>query len=137
MNPVRRNLKPASILMTILVSLWVVPYQPVWAAMIGTEDILQKRNEQPARELVQHFLDREDVRQALSAQGIDPLEAKSRVESLSDAEVANLADRIESLPAGGDALGAIIGAGLLVFIILLVTDILGFTDVFPFVKKRG
>ena len=48
-----------------------------------------------------------------------------------------MADAIESLPAGGSsALGIVIGAILIVFIILLITDILGYTNVFPFTKKH-
>jgi hypothetical protein len=43
---------------------------------------------------------------------------------------------MDQLPAGGDAVGVLIGASLFVFIVLLITDILGFTDVFPFVKSR-
>jgi len=70
----------------------------------------------------------------LTAQGIDPDEAIARIESLSDHEIIAIADRIKQLPAGGDALGAIIGAALIVFLVLLVTDILGYTDIFPFVK---
>ena len=44
---------------------------------------------------------------------------------------AQLAARIDQLPAGGEG---IIGALLIVFIVLLITDILGFTKVFPFTK---
>ncbi len=51
-------------------------------------------------------------------------------------EILRVADRIPEMPAGGSALGVIIGAGLVVFIVLLVTDILGFTHVFPFVTHR-
>jgi UPF0716 family protein affecting phage T7 exclusion len=40
------------------------------------------------------------------------------------------------MPAGGDALGVVVGAAVLIFLILLVTDILGLTDIFPFVKKH-
>ena len=136
MKRVRRKLKPVSILMVMLLSMLVMPYQPVLASMVGTEQILNTEQGQAARDRVQRFLDREDVRHALMAQGIDPLEAKSRVDSLSDAEVARLSNKIEGLPAGGDVLGVLVGAALLVFIILLITDILGLTDVFTFVKKH-
>jgi len=44
-----------------------------------------------------------------------------------------LAATVDRLPAGGSAVGALIGAGVLIFIVLLITDILGFTHVFPFV----
>jgi hypothetical protein len=136
MKRVRRKLKPVSILMVMLLSMLVMPYQAVLASMVGTEQVLSAQKGQAARDRVQHFLDREDVRHALMAQGIDPLEAKSRVDSLSDAEVARLSNKIEGLPAGGDVLGVLVGAALLVFIILLITDILGLTDVFTFVKKH-
>jgi hypothetical protein len=58
------------------------------------------------------------------------------VDSLSDAEVIALADQIEKHPAGGNAVGVIVGAALFIFIVLLITDILGLTDIFPFVKKH-
>jgi hypothetical protein len=68
--------------------------------------------------------------------GIDSNEAKARIDSLSDSEAIAAAEKIKQLPAGGDALGALIGAALIVFLVLLITDILGFTDVFPFVKSQ-
>jgi hypothetical protein len=55
---------------------------------------------------------------------------------LSDSEAIAIADQIEQLPAGGSAIGVIIGAALIIFLVLLVTDILGYTDVFPFVNKH-
>lgn len=83
------------------------------------------------RDQVNRFFDRDDVRVRLQELGVDPAAARARVEALNDEEVAMLADRIDELPAGGtDVLGAL----LLVFIILLVTDILGLTKVFPFTR---
>ena len=70
------------------------------------------------------------------AQGIDPLEAQARVDSLSDAEAVRFAGMIEQLPAGGNV-AWIVGLAVFVFLVLLVTDILGFTDIFPFVKKKA
>ena len=72
----------------------------------------------------------------MTARGIDPEEAKARVDALSDSEVVQLAEQIEQLPSGGDGLGVVIGGALFVFLVLLITDILGFTDVFPWVKSR-
>jgi hypothetical protein len=114
-----------------------LPHKSAFAGMIGTETVLDATRSQEARDYLNRILAREDVRASLVAQGIDPLEAKARVDSLSDAEAVSLADQIEELPAGGSALGIIVGALLIVFIVLLVTDILGYTDVFPFVKKHS
>ena len=70
------------------------------------------------------------------AWGINPEEAKARVDSLTDEEIEEIASRMDQLPAGGGALGVIAGAALIIFIVLLLTDILGFTDVFTFVKSN-
>ena len=86
--------------------------------------------------LINGLLSRAEVQAQLKLHGIDPLEAKARVESLSDAEAVDVASRIDQLPAGGSAVGVIVGAILLVFLVLLITDLLGLTDVFPFVKKH-
>lgn len=114
-----------------------LPQKSAFAGMIGTETVLDATRGQEARDYLNRTLAREDVRASLIAQGIDPLEAKARVDSLSDAEAVSLADQIEELPAGGSALGILVGAILIVFIVLLITDILGYTDVFPFVKKHS
>lgn len=81
------------------------------------------------------FLDRDEVRERIVALGVDPTEAAARVNALSDAQVAEIADELDRLPAGQSALGAVIGAMLIIFLILLVTDLLGLTDIFPFVKR--
>jgi hypothetical protein len=114
-----------------------LPQKSAFAGMIGTETVLDATRGQEARDYLNRILAREDVQASLVAQGIDPLEAKARVDSLSDAEVVSLADQIEELPAGGSALGIVVGALLIVFIVLLITDILGYTDIFPFVKKHS
>lgn len=79
-------------------------------------------------------LERTEVQQQLQAHGLSLEQAKARVAAMTDAEAAQLAAQIDSLPAGGDALGALITAALIVFLVLLLTDILGFTKIFPFTK---
>jgi hypothetical protein len=100
--------------------------QPAQAGMIPTDAATKER--------IIGFLDRGDVRAQLETLGVNPADAKARVASLSDDEAAQLAAKIDNLPAGGDAAGALIGALLIVFIVLLITDILGVTHVFPFTK---
>jgi hypothetical protein len=82
-----------------------LPHKSAFAGMIGTETVLDATRGQEARDYLNRTFAREDVRASLVAQGIDPLEAKARVDSLSDAEAVSLADQIEELPAGGSALG--------------------------------
>ena len=66
--------------------------------------------------------------------GVDPEEARARVASLSDREIGQIAGQIDRLPAGQGVLVALIGAALFVFLVLLITDLLGLTHVFPFVR---
>jgi hypothetical protein len=84
---------------------------------------------QSERARIINVLDREEVRAQLAARGVSASEVKARVEALTDKEAADLASRMDELPAGG-----IIGAIVLVFLVLLLTDILGYTKVFPFTK---
>lgn len=83
------------------------------------------------RGLVLSVLDRQEVRAGLEARGVSAADVKARVAAMSDDEVAQLAGRLDSLPAGGDVLGVL----LVVFIVLLITDILGFTKIFPFTRS--
>ena len=106
-----------------------------WAEVITAEQALQAQLESSARLKVAGFLSRSDVAPVLSKYGIPAKEAIIRLETLSDQEVEQLAKEIDSLPAGGDGVSSVIGAIVLIFIVLLVTDILGFTKVFPFTRS--
>ena len=88
----------------------------------------------PARERLGSLLDRTDVRAALERHGVSADDARARVNALSDEEVERLAARFDSLPAAGNGFESVLWIGFLVFVILLVTDILGFTKVFSFTR---
>ena len=100
MKVIRRNAKLASVFLTILMLSITIPYQSVLAEMIGTEAMLDSTGAQQARDDINSLLLREDVQNALMAQGINFIEAKARIDSLSDAEVIRIADEINKLPAG-------------------------------------
>jgi hypothetical protein len=65
---------------------------------------------------------------ALQERGVSPEQARARIAALSDTEVSRMAEQIDSAPAGA---GDIVATIILVFGILLLTDILGYTKVFP------
>ena len=104
------------------------------AGLIGTEAVYNTLQGEKSRSRITAFLDRQDVQKAFLENSIDSLQAKKRVASLTDQEVSQICKVLDQLPAGGDGVGAVVGAILLIFLILLLTDILGFTHVFPFVK---
>src|SRR5919201_1514651 len=105
---------------------------PAQAGMLPTDTAIAGAS--AARDRVASLLERADVRNQLEALGVNPADVKVRVASLTDDEAAQLAARIDQLPAGADAAGALVGALVLIFIVLLITDILGVTHVFPFTR---
>jgi hypothetical protein len=135
MKSIRRMAKPGSLFLAILMITIFTPYQVVFAKLISTEAVIESGKAHEARMYVNTVLAREDVTAALISQGIDISEAKARINSLTESEIVGLADQIENAPAGGNAVAVIVGAAVLIFIVLLITDILGLTNIFPFVKK--
>ena len=136
MKFIRKKISFISLFMTTIMLSIVIPYQPLLAAMVPTEATIYQIEAQDARDHLKTLISKNDIKKSLISQGIDPDEAKARVDSLSDSEVIEVADKIEQLPAGGGVFGAIIAASVIVFLVLLITDILGYTDVFPFVKSQ-
>lgn len=113
-------------LVALLVALSLAAPLPAQAGMLSTESALSGDRERIAR-----MLDRTDVQAQLQAYGVRAEDVKARVGALTDDEAAELAARIDELPAGGVG---ILGAALIVFLVLLLTDILGYTKVFPFTR---
>lgn len=102
---------------------------PLQAAMIGTDTLLQQHQSQLDREQLVQMLGRDEVQQQLVALGVDVVDASERVAQLTDSEVRQLNERLAELPAGGDVLGLVV----LVFLVFVVTDVIGATDIFPFI----
>lgn len=114
-----------------LFALWL-PIGQVHAALVGTDAVMSTAQSGQNRDRVRSFLQRDDVRKLMQSRGLDANAAAARVDAMTDAEVQNVADRIDQMPAGGsDVLGIL----FTVFIILLITDILGLTKVFPFTRS--
>ena len=100
---------------------------PASAGIVTTDQIYASAE----RDRVRDFMLREDVRTQMQSLGVDADSVRERVDAMTDEEVSKLAGRIDQAPAGGDVLGILFA----VFIILLVTDILGLTKVFPFTRS--
>jgi cytochrome c1 len=111
------------------------PIDAAHAALVTTGQAIEAGAAAGERDRVAAFLAREDVRAQMVALGVDPVEAVNRVAGLSDAEVRQIAGHLDQLPAGQSAVGAVIGAALFIFLVLLITDLLGLTNVFPFVRR--
>ncbi|HVL58913.1 MAG TPA: PA2779 family protein [Burkholderiaceae bacterium] len=112
----------------VSLTLGTIP-MPTQAQMIPTERAVSVSEQ---REQIQQLLARADVVQQLEALGVDPGVAKDRVAALSDSQIEQLAAGIDGLPAGGIN---VLAAVLIVALVLLITDLLGVTTVYPFVRR--
>jgi hypothetical protein len=106
--------------------------QSAQAALISTEQVVAVGAAQQARVKVAAALQRAEVQAALGKYGISAEEAQARTTALTDAEAVSVAQQIDALPAGGDG---VVGALIFIFVLLLVTDILGLTKIFPFTRS--
>jgi hypothetical protein len=122
------------VLFTLIVSISTLTGLQAQAKLYTTGEVLQQTTLTQERAQVQAFLENAAVEKQLGQLGVNPTEARSRVAALSDSEVHKIAGRLNQLPAGGDGLGLLVGTAVFVFIILLITDIVGLTHVFPFVN---
>lgn len=113
----------------ILVSQMSVAAQ---AEVITTEAAIAKYSAQVDRAQLLGELQKQEIRDQIIELGIDPAEAEARLAALSDDEIRMMLTEFENDPAGADT--GIIGALLTVFIILLITDLLCFTNIFPFAR---
>lgn len=103
------------------------------AAMVSTEQVAQAAAAQQDGDhhaRLDAMLARAEVQAELQRYGVTAEQARERIAALTDEEAAALVKQVDEAPAGG-----IIGAILLVFFVLLLTDILGLTKVFPFTRS--
>ncbi len=108
---------------------------PAQAAMVPTSDVIRGLAVSSVdRDRVNAFMERAEVRRGFQNQGVDPEEAALRVAALLDEEIASIARRLDQLPAGEGAVSAVISAAVLVFVVLLITDIACLTNVFSFTR---
>lgn len=110
-------------------TLLLIAASPARAAMVGTDRVLDEASAAASRAELVELVERDAVRKQLRAYGVSPEKAKARVARMTDAEVAELQGRIEQARAGG----GVLGIALVVFVVFVVTDVIGATDIFPFI----
>lgn len=125
---VRRIIAATAATCVLATSLPVAAQPAASPSIVTTEEAIAGSVQQRVGEL----LARAEVREALAARGVAPAQVEARVAALTDAEARQLAEELDRLPAGASS---VIGVLFAVFIILLITDILGLTKVFPFTRS--
>lgn len=119
--------RPIAVLLSILLAL--SPLLPAQAAMIGNEQIINQHQQGQTRDSLQQLLQQQSARQQLQALGVSPDLLKNRIDSLTDSELARINRHVDTLDAGGNILGIL----LVIFVVFVITDVIGATDIFPFI----
>ena len=99
------------------------------AAIVSNQQILHATYQVNDKLSLRLTLNREDVQQQLLDMGVNPDDIESRVNQMTKEEIALLNQQMAELPAGAGVLGAVV----LVFLVFVITDVIGATDIFPFI----
>lgn len=123
-------MKVSKLVLSFLLS--VSLFTQVLSAQVASTEAVVGHSSAVKEKLAQ-IISREDVAKRFGELGVDSKVIKARIASMTDEEASKIAHQIDTLPAGAGA-GAIIGAIVFIFLVLLITDILGVTKVFNFTK---
>lgn len=128
LNNFRQSRFIASLLISSILFISVQP--AVNASIVSTTDLVYEQQSHLDRSTLLKSLERKDVQAVLINKGVDLESAKLRVAGMTDEEIRTLNGKINELPAGGNVVGTI---GF-ILIILLITDLVGITDVYSFIN---
>jgi Mg2+ and Co2+ transporter CorA len=101
----------------------------VHAAVVTNQQIINQAQQAYDRESLLQTIRRDDVQQQLLEMGVASQDLEDRVNQMTSEEIAQLNQQMAEMPAGGSVVGII----LLIFIIFVITDVIGATDIFPFI----
>ena len=120
--------RPLAWLLSALLIL--MPVMSAQAGMLDTDTLITTGQSQQSIAGLQQLLEHEDAQRQLLALGVSPDQVRERVASLSDSELVRINQGIDTLNAGGDS---VLGVLLIIFIVFVITDVIGATNIFPFI----
>ena len=124
MKSFHRTLAPVLSLLLLCVSMGQAQ-----AAIVSNSQVIYQVQQANDKAALLQTIRRADVQQQLLGMGVTTADIESRVNQMTQEEIAQLNQQINELPAGGDGLGIIV----LIFIVFVITDVIGATDIFPFI----
>ena len=101
--------------------------QPAVAAMISTETAIELENREEQIGRINDVLAQKNVQSVLVQMGVDPEQARMRVNSLTNEELQILHEKMDELPAAGTGVVEVVG---IVAIVLIVLELLDVTNIF-------
>ena len=127
-------MKPVACLLTFVFCYFNLLWAPAQAALVTTAQSVKTTENERIRLRLHILLNRAEARDQLESWGVDPAEAQARVDTLTAEELEELASQMEQLPAGGSGLAVVAVVLLIAFLVILLTDIMGYTNIFTFTR---
>ena len=102
----------------------------VAADVYKSNDVLAQQQIHYDKAQLIEAVDSAAVAEKLRALGVSPENAKSRIAHMTPQEMAAFQHELDNLPAGQ----GIVGAVVTVLVVIALLDVLGVTDVYPFIR---
>ncbi|WP_372797456.1 PA2779 family protein [Litorivivens sp.] len=100
------------------------------AGVISSTEMIAEQQQFESKQSLKAYLDRDDVKQQMVEMGVSPADVDSRIDAMTPAELAELNTALQEAPAGAGLVGVV----LTIFIVFVITDVIGATDIFPFIR---
>ena len=110
-------------------SLLLLPLTQAQAAIVTNGQLMYDMQQLNDKELILQSINRADVQEQLADMGVSTAELEERINQMTGEEIAQLNQQLNELPAGSGVLGIIV----LVFVVFVITDVIGATNIFPFI----
>jgi hypothetical protein len=103
---------------------------PAYSGVVTTDQLIEQQLASMNKSTLLSMLDRDEVRQQLIERGVDPVFARERIAALSDEQISQIKADIDQLPAGSGVVGILVA----VLLVLMILDVIGVTNIFPFIN---
>lgn len=113
------------VVVALTLAAMLVTSLPATAGIVGTEHMVAQETRSHTLDRIDVILAEETVASQLVAWGVAPETVRERMAAMSDAELQQLAANMETDPAGGVLV--VIGV---VFVVLLILELVGVTNIF-------
>lgn len=114
---------------SILCPMLVLGMSQASAAVFSSEQVIANQQFNFNKQQVLSYVDSAEVQNKLIELGVSPADAKQRIANMTAEELSALNSQMNEMPAGG-----IVGVVVTVLVVVVVTDLMGLTDVYPFIR---
>ena len=123
------NLFKHALATILFISPGILSLSNAQAGIVSNQQIIHSTYQSNDKQTLLQSIKRDAVQQQLLAMGVSPVDIESRMNHMTHEEISQLNQQITELPAGADALGAVV----LILLVFVITDVIGATDIYPFI----